>query len=74
MSNQEHLLENAVSATENGKKDEFLNSRVNKEMSEETGIKLEDVLQMAQWVVYTYKPCVEQDVKDSLYKEYGYKI
>lgn len=54
MSNEEHLLENAVCALEKEKSfEDFSSDKKNIDMSKETGIKLEQIWSMAQYVVFT---------------------
>ena len=60
MSNAEHLIENALAAIHENKDstiawNKFSEDYVNKNMSEVTGIKLEYVWDMAQYVVLSWK-------------------
>lgn len=55
MSNAEHLIENAIYGMKDGKEfDDFASDWRNKEMSQQSGINLHHVWEMAMYVVYTY--------------------
>ncbi len=53
MSQAEHLIENAIYALKEGRPEDFLDWGVNKEMADNVGISLNDVLGMAVQVVYS---------------------
>jgi hypothetical protein len=60
MTLQEHLLENALVTLENEQPmQDFMSKEINIEMAEETGIKLEDIWLMAQYVIYNYCNCCD---------------
>ena len=75
MSNAEHLIENALGCLESGRditwfKDMF----VNKEMFKYVNATAEEIWDMAIYVYYTYRPCIESDLTEELEKKYGYKV
>ena len=75
MSNAEHLIENAIIDMENGKSfEDFSSNENNKSMSEMSGIKLDTVWEMAQYIVYTVKPIWESDKAVEMEEKYGYKL
>ena len=53
MSDAEHLIENVIHAMYEDRVDEELNASYNKIMFENTGIKPDDLYQMAQHIVYS---------------------
>lgn len=53
MSDAEHLIENVIHAMYENRVDEELDARYNKIMFENTGIKPDDLYQMAQHIVYS---------------------
>ena len=53
MSDAEHLIENVILAMYENRVDEELNTWYNKKMFENTGIKPDDLYQMAQHIVYS---------------------
>lgn len=65
MSNEEHLIENAVCCLERGQSyEDFANATHNKEMAEICRIDLIQVWLMAVYTVYTLKPEWVSDVVD----------
>lgn len=55
MSNAEHLIENAICLIESGKNfDAFSQNERNQTMANQTGIALQAVWEMANYVVFTY--------------------
>ena len=66
MTNSEHLLENAIMCLENKVDfEEFANRDINKTMSTYANIALEQIWEMAQYVVYNLKPYWLEDVQIS---------
>ena len=56
MTNAEHLIENAICCIENGETyEDFSGAWYNKVMAEENNIDLDQVFQMAIYIVYTVK-------------------
>lgn len=59
MSNEEHLMENALTALCMKNRAEavknFFDADYNKRMAEDVGIKLETVLEMAKYVLYVWE-------------------
>lgn len=64
MTNLEHYTENAISFIKNGGEyKDFFNQPLLKELSEETGISLSDMWEIAQYTVCTYKPWVKTELE-----------
>ena len=71
MTSSEHLLENAIICLENKMDfEEFASRDINKMMSIDAEIALKRIWEMAQYVVYTLKPCWLDDIQDK-YNERG---
>ena len=57
MSNIEHLIENAIYAVKRDRSfEDFKNQPHTKSMMQYTGLSLEDIWEIAGYVVYSYKP------------------
>ena len=75
MTNLEHYVENAIWFLEKGgTHKEFFNNIWLQEGERLTGISLPQMWEIAQYVVYTYKPCIESECTEKLIKLYGYEV
>ena len=63
MTDVEHYVENAISFLEaGGEYEEFFKSPMLKYGEQQTSISLSDMWEIAQYVVCTYKPFIENDL------------
>lgn len=75
MTNLEHYIENAICYLENnGTYEDFFNQKLLKLGEEQTGISLKDMWEMAQYIVYSYKPCIVRETEERVENKYGYKL
>lgn len=75
MSNIEHLIENAITCLEKNRDyDYFRMMWQNAEMIKYVHASLEEIWEMAIYVVTTYKDSIVWKTEDEIEKKYGYPI
>lgn len=77
MTNAEHLIENAISFFEKSKDisyEEFKENQLIKEQAELIGVSILDIWYMAQYIHYTYRPSIRDEIEDEMIEKYGYRL
>ena len=74
MNNIKHIFENAITALEHNHDYEYwVKQNAQQIMLPEVKAAAFEIWLMAQYCVYTYKPCIEADLVEKAERDYGYK-